>query len=299
MPSWGMPASIAPTSAAPRGASPFGTSAAPSRPAQQDQAAHGERDGAGRGGEHDDAPIACGARGGAALGGEPGRAGLLAALALGGSRRWEEKGGFAMARFAVGVAAFSMARPPPGHDRGAPPACVRCATRGRLRSSSPPASPGDAGGHVRLRPHRAQGAGGERRMSRPVAPEAVLDHIPPRRRRDRPDGQRRAGGGARRARGPRRPADGRARAPDARAARAPLPPRPRAPAAAPRLLLPLARHALGVLGGRAATSCPTTSPRCRSRCAAARSARSCIAAASPPDAHGNFSLGTNAEYVRR
>ena len=66
---------------------------------------------------------------------------------------------------------------------------------------------------------------------------------------------------------------------------------------APRLLLPLGAPRDRRSGTAAATSCRTTSPRCRSCCGRARADPLVLAAASPPDRHGYFSLGTNADYV--
>ena len=97
-------------------------------------------------------------------------------------------------------------------------------------------------------------------------------------------------------RGARRPAR-RAGAPDARPARPALPAgRVRRPAPA-RVVLPVARHP-AALRRRHRRSGPEQLQRdARHPARPPPTTRWCVAAASPPDRHGYFSLGLNADYV--
>ena len=132
---------------------------------------------------------------------------------------------------------------------------------------------------------------------RPTAPDGVLDHL----RHDGdvivPLAQRRTGRRARRHRGPRRPVRRAADPPDAR------PPRPavaarrvRRPDPAP-LVLPVPRHRPVLRGGH---DRPRPVQLLRdARPAAAPPPRDpfVVAAASPLDRHGYFSLGVSADYT--
>ena len=125
-----------------------------------------------------------------------------------------------------------------------------------------------------------------------MTPDDVLRHVGAGRGPDRAAGQRRAGDAARRDRGGTpTTSTRRAGAPDARAARSAVPPRRVRRSAAPRVVLPVARHPARASAPARSTSCRTTSARCARSCADRTTDPLVLAAASPPDRHGYFSLG--------
>ena len=178
-------------------------------------------------------------------------------------------------------------RDPVGHVRGIDP---RDSRAGQARLEDPSRG---------RRPHRGPTsvsyvAAMHPSVASPAA--AVLDHIGPGSRPDRAARQRRAGHAARRHRGRRRRPRRGARAPDARAARPAVPAR--------RLRRP-PRHVSYFLSARDPPVLPRGHDRPRPEQLqrdARRPARRThdplvLAAASPPDRHGYFSLGLNADYV--
>ena len=131
----------------------------------------------------------------------------------------------------------------------------------------------------------------------PTTPSAVLEHIGPGDRPHRPAGQRRAGHAARRHRGAADGLDG-VRVHQMHALHdRPLPPRRvRRPTCA------TCPTSCPTSPGRASapapsTWCPTTSARCATILKDRTADPLVLAAASPPDRHGYFSLGLNADYV--